>query len=139
MTDQHQLYEIAETQNGYFTAAQVRRSGYSHPSLSYHTRPGTFQQVAHGIYRLTCFPPTPHEELFVAWLRTGLALDETPVPNSSLRSPRVPDEERIWLSFGATYRYSPEITASPPSCFLRSRFTSSARRMSIFPCRMRRR
>ena len=46
-----------------------------------------------------------------AWtLRTGLALDETPVPGSSLRSPRVPDEERIWLSFGATYRYSPEIT-----------------------------
>lgn len=46
-----------------------------------------------------------------AWtLRTGLALDETPVPSSSLRSPRVPDEERIWLSFGATYRYSPEIT-----------------------------
>ena len=46
-----------------------------------------------------------------AWtLRTGLALDESPVPSSSLRSPRVPDEERIWLSFGATYRYSPEIT-----------------------------
>lgn len=43
-------------------------------------------------------------------LRTGLALDETPVPNSSLRSPRVPDEDRIWLSFGATYRYSPDIT-----------------------------
>lgn len=43
-------------------------------------------------------------------LRSGLALDETPVPSDSLRSPRVPDEERIWLSFGATYRYSPEIT-----------------------------
>ena len=36
-------------------------------------------------------------------LRTGLAMDETPVPSSSLRSPRVPDEERIWLSFGATW------------------------------------
>jgi len=46
-----------------------------------------------------------------AWtLRTGLALDKSPVPSSSLRSPRVPDEERIWLSFGATYRYSPELT-----------------------------
>jgi len=43
-------------------------------------------------------------------LRTGLALDETPVPSASLRSPRVPDEERIWLSFGATYHYSPELT-----------------------------
>jgi len=43
-------------------------------------------------------------------LRSGIALDQTPVPNDHLRSPRVPDEERIWLSFGATYRYSPEIT-----------------------------
>jgi long-chain fatty acid transport protein len=43
-------------------------------------------------------------------LRTGVALDETPVPNDSLRSPRVPDEERIWLSLGATYRYSPELS-----------------------------
>src|SRR4051794_26404765 len=34
---------------------------------------------------------------------------------------------------------APEMTSSPPSCFLRSRFTSSARRMSILPCRMRRR
>jgi len=46
-----------------------------------------------------------------AWtLRTGIALDETPVPSDYLRSPRVPDEDRIWLSFGATYRYSPDIT-----------------------------
>jgi len=43
-------------------------------------------------------------------LRTGVALDETPVPNDSLRSPRVPDEERIWLSFGATYRYSQDLS-----------------------------
>ena len=65
MTDQRQLYEIAETQNGYFTAAQARSAGYSHPLLSYHTRQGTFQRVARGIYRLTFFPPAPHEDLFV--------------------------------------------------------------------------
>jgi long-chain fatty acid transport protein len=46
-----------------------------------------------------------------AWtFRSGVALDETPVPDNSLRSPRVPDEDRIWLSLGATYRYSPELT-----------------------------
>src|SRR3954454_5247621 len=33
---------------------------------------------------------------------------------------------------------SPVMTSSPPSCFLRSRLTSSARRMSILPWRMRR-
>jgi long-chain fatty acid transport protein len=42
--------------------------------------------------------------------RSGVALDETPVPDDSLRSPRVPDEDRVWLSLGATYRYSPELT-----------------------------
>lgn len=71
MTNQHQLYEIAETQSGYFTAAQARSAGFSSPLLSYHTQRGTFQRVAHGIYRLTFFPPAPHEDLFVAWLRTG--------------------------------------------------------------------
>jgi len=42
--------------------------------------------------------------------RTGVAVDNTPVPSDSLRSPRVPDNDRTWLAFGATYRYSPDIT-----------------------------
>jgi long-chain fatty acid transport protein len=42
--------------------------------------------------------------------RSGVALDETPVPNDNLRSPRVPDADRYWLSFGTTYRYSPDLT-----------------------------
>ena len=42
-----------------------------------------------------------------SWLyRAGLALDETPVPEDELRSPRVPDETRVWLTLGANYRYS---------------------------------
>jgi long-chain fatty acid transport protein len=39
-------------------------------------------------------------------LRTGIAYDQTPVPRDSLRTPRVPDADRYWLSFGANYRYS---------------------------------
>jgi long-chain fatty acid transport protein len=42
--------------------------------------------------------------------RTGIALDETPVPNDSLRSPRVPDEDRTWLTLGMTYRHSPNLS-----------------------------
>jgi long-chain fatty acid transport protein len=42
--------------------------------------------------------------------RTGVALDETPVPNDSLRSPRVPDEDRTWLTLGMTYRHSPNLS-----------------------------
>ena len=38
--------------------------------------------------------------------RAGLALDETPVPSDSVRSPRVPDADRTWLTFGLTYSHS---------------------------------
>jgi long-chain fatty acid transport protein len=42
--------------------------------------------------------------------RAGIALDETPVPSDADRSPVVPDADRTWLSFGATYRRSPDMT-----------------------------
>jgi len=45
------------------------------------------------------------------WIfRGGLAFDPTPVPNSTLRTPRVPDNDRTWLTFGATYKYNPDIS-----------------------------
>ncbi|MGH8487852.1 MAG: OmpP1/FadL family transporter [Gammaproteobacteria bacterium] len=43
-------------------------------------------------------------------LRSGVAYDETPVPNARLRSPRIPDQDRVWLTFGATYRYSEAVS-----------------------------
>ena len=42
--------------------------------------------------------------------RAGLALDQTPVPNDSERSPRVPDADRTWLSFGLTYSHTPNLS-----------------------------
>ena len=36
-------------------------------------------------------------------LRTGLALDESPVPSAERRTPRLPGDDRTWLSFGFTY------------------------------------
>ena len=38
-------------------------------------------------------------------LRAGLAYDETPVADEH-RTPRLPDEDRTWFSFGATYAMS---------------------------------
>jgi predicted transcriptional regulator of viral defense system len=69
--DHQQLYEIAEQQAGYFTAAQAQAVGFSRPLLSYYARIGRFGRVSRGIYRLARFPGSPHEDLFVAWLRTG--------------------------------------------------------------------
>ena len=66
-----QLYEIAEQQAGYFTAAQALEAGYSRPLLSYYTKVGRFDRVHRGVYRLVQFPGSPYEDLFVACLRTG--------------------------------------------------------------------
>jgi len=38
--------------------------------------------------------------------RTGISFDETPVPDAQHRTPRVPDEDRIWLALGTSYQFS---------------------------------
>jgi predicted transcriptional regulator of viral defense system len=65
------LYAIAESQAGYFTAKQAQQVGITRPVLAFHTRQGLYTRVGHGIYRLNRFPASPHEDLFIAWLRTG--------------------------------------------------------------------
>jgi long-chain fatty acid transport protein len=41
-----------------------------------------------------------------AWtLRVGTAYDQSPVPDAD-RTPRIPDQDRTWLAFGAQYRIS---------------------------------
>lgn len=40
--------------------------------------------------------------------RFGVAYDETPVPDAAHRTPRIPDEDRTWVAFGAQYRLSPQ-------------------------------
>ncbi|HVF63490.1 MAG TPA: outer membrane protein transport protein [Casimicrobiaceae bacterium] len=42
-------------------------------------------------------------------LRGGLAYDESPV-NDVDRTPRLPDADRTWFSFGAQWKYSPTMT-----------------------------
>ena len=38
--------------------------------------------------------------------RVGIAYDESPVP-SAFRTPRIPDNDRIWLALGANYKLTP--------------------------------
>jgi long-chain fatty acid transport protein len=38
--------------------------------------------------------------------RAGVAYDQSPVPNAETRSVRLPDNDRYWLSLGATYQTS---------------------------------
>jgi long-chain fatty acid transport protein len=38
--------------------------------------------------------------------RAGIAYDQTPVPNDKLRTPRIPDNDRIWATMGLSYTFS---------------------------------
>ncbi|MBK6328942.1 MAG: hypothetical protein IPF56_23870 [Chloroflexi bacterium] len=69
--DYNLLYETAENQAGYFTATQARRHGFSWERLSDNVKRGRFLRIVRGVYRLAHFPGSAHEDLFVAWLRTG--------------------------------------------------------------------
>jgi long-chain fatty acid transport protein len=44
-------------------------------------------------------------------LRAGIAYEKSPVPDAT-RTPRVPDNDRVWLSAGATYKLSDTMTAN---------------------------
>ncbi|MCX8031636.1 MAG: outer membrane protein transport protein [Thermodesulfovibrionales bacterium] len=43
-------------------------------------------------------------------LRTGIALDKTPIRNETFRTPRIPCEDRIWIALGGSYQISKSTT-----------------------------
>lgn len=65
------LYEQAASQAGHFTIAQAEACGYSSQHLQKHLAADRIARVRRGIYRLTRFPTTEHEELVVLWLWSG--------------------------------------------------------------------
>ncbi len=41
------------------------------------------------------------------WIfRAGLAFDESPIPGAEHRTPRIPGEDRLWVTFGTGYAFS---------------------------------
>ena len=67
-----QLFELADAQAGYFTAHQALDLGYAYPTQHHHQRVGHWQRAGHGLYRLTAYPITEHEQLaqLTLWSRT---------------------------------------------------------------------
>jgi predicted transcriptional regulator of viral defense system len=65
------LFEIAEGQQGYFTAKQAADVGYQLGSQAYHVKSGNWVRVERGIYRLTRFPQSNEEQLviYTLWSR----------------------------------------------------------------------
>jgi predicted transcriptional regulator of viral defense system len=65
------LYEIAESQGGYFTTKQAERACYSRKDLSALSKRRKFSRVSWGIYRITLFPTTSYDDFFMAVLKSG--------------------------------------------------------------------
>jgi predicted transcriptional regulator of viral defense system len=67
------LYELAAPQAGYFTLTEGREAGYSPELLQYYVHEGRVERAGRGLFRLTHFPPSDHEDLVVDWLWSGKA------------------------------------------------------------------
>ncbi len=63
-----ELYEIAESQGGYFTAKQASMAGYSTRMQTYHAHAGDWEREWRGIYRLKFFPNPLPDDLIVWYL-----------------------------------------------------------------------
>jgi predicted transcriptional regulator of viral defense system len=62
------LYALAETQGGYFTAADAKALGYVYPHQFFHVKRGNWVRVDRGLFRLKHFPAAAHEDLIRWWL-----------------------------------------------------------------------
>lgn len=66
----NRLFQVAQSQQGYFTSADARRLGYDYPNQHFHVRQGNWIRVDRGIYRLKKFPVAQHDDLIRWWLWT---------------------------------------------------------------------
>lgn len=62
------LYEIVESQQGYFTAKQAKKAGYLEEAHVYHVKAGNWIRERRGIYRLAQFPPSDRPDLVLWYL-----------------------------------------------------------------------
>jgi len=64
----NELYEIAESQAGYFTAKQALAAGYSDRMQTYHVQTGDWIREWRGIYRLRHYPNPRPDDLMLWYL-----------------------------------------------------------------------
>lgn len=60
------LFEIAEGQQGYFTAKQAEAAGFDKKNHHYHVRSGNWVRECRGVYRLSKFPIAEHPDM-ITW------------------------------------------------------------------------
>src|SRR4029453_4144563 len=68
------LFEIAEQQQGFFTAKQAKEAGFAENTHPYHVQVGNWVREHRGIYRLALFPTADRPDL-VLWALSGLGTE----------------------------------------------------------------
>lgn len=77
MGSQNQLFEIADRQQGFFTAKQAEECGYARSNFHLRLASGEWTQEGRGIYRLARYPVTERSEL-VLWSLWSRNLKDVP-------------------------------------------------------------
>jgi len=65
-TKKQKLFEITSLQQGYFTAKQAIRSGFSYRMHTHYKQNGEWLEIDRGIFRLAQFPNSPDED-YIRW------------------------------------------------------------------------
>lgn len=71
-----ELFQLAQTQGGFFTAKQAASLGYTGSKRHYHVRVGNWVREHRGIYRLALFPAPERSDLILWWLWSRDRSDE---------------------------------------------------------------
>lgn len=68
-TNQHPLFQIADSQRGYFTSRQAVEAGVRSSNHAYHVRAGNWIRHWRGVYRLSEYPfhDDEHYALWAVW------------------------------------------------------------------------
>lgn len=77
MGSQDQLFEIADRQQGFFTAKQAEECGYKRSNFRLKINSGEWTQEERGIYRLARYPMTERPEL-VLWSLWSKNIEDIP-------------------------------------------------------------
>src|ERR1700688_5144396 len=71
------LYEIAQSQQGFFTTKQATRAGFAEKTHAYHVKVGNWIREHRGIYRLADFPTAERPDLML-WYLWSKTREEVP-------------------------------------------------------------
>lgn len=67
-SSEQSLFEIAESQQGFFSASQAKEAGYSSANHTYHVKEGNWIKEHRGIFRLANFPHSSQTQFVVTAL-----------------------------------------------------------------------